>query len=578
VVDTIGPALLAAPGIIGCMDTLTLEALSPDTLIGAAWSGPGIVSAAGTFARVDAPGTYVFLGTGMNGCVSEIEIMVDSNYAIPAVTLVADSLTCLGPARLEGITAETGLVFAWTGPDGLPAGNQPVLWTSLPGMYSLTVIGPNNCAFQDSVVIGAPRSPVIAVDIIPITCAMAQGEFLAMPVPPDAVVAWLDLNGGLLASGPIYTTSSFDPVIVQATGSNGCAAIDTVLMQADTMSPVANIVQVGEVQCQMRDVLLDGTGSVPAGLQFTWSTLEGLLTSDPGEAVVGVRDTGTYQLVVTDPGNGCADTAVWRVNAVTGAIGVAEINADPPDCFGDLNGSIEVTSVPGSVPPLMYSLNGGPEQSSPRFEGLGASVYLLSITDQSGCRLDTLLTLETSPPFTVSAGEDVEIYLGEIVDLAGMTDLPSGLQADQGWTDYFTSLCAGCQDLQISPAETADFIFTVSSMSGCRKSDTIRVFVVEEANFFIPNVFSPNGDGINDEIRLVVASGVAVVRRWVIFDRWGQAVFGREGFDPADTTVSWDGRTPEGQAFNPAVFAWVLEVELTNGDVRTHHGNITLLR
>src|SRR5690606_29800523 len=76
VVDTIGPALLAAPGIIGCMDTLTLEALSPDTLIGAAWSGPGIVSAAGTFARVDAPGTYVFLGTGMNGCVSEIEIMV----------------------------------------------------------------------------------------------------------------------------------------------------------------------------------------------------------------------------------------------------------------------------------------------------------------------------------------------------------------------------------------------------------------------------------------------------------------------------------------------------------------------
>jgi gliding motility-associated-like protein len=101
---------------------------------------------------------------------------------------------------------------------------------------------------------------------------------------------------------------------------------------------------------------------------------------------------------------------------------------------------------------------------------------------------------------------------------------------------------------------------------------------VEEANYFIPNVFSPNGDGINDEVRLVVASGVAIVRRWIIFDRWGQAVFGREGFDPSDPSVFWDGRSPEGRSFNPAVFAYLLEFELTNGEVRTHYGNITILR
>ena len=577
-VDTLGPALLADPGILGCLDTLTLEVLSPDPITGFDWSGPGIVSSAGTFARVAAPGTYTFSGTGVNGCVGEIAIMVDSNYAVPAVTLVADSLTCLGPARLEAVTGETGLTYGWTGPDGLPAGDQPVLWASLPGMYVLTVIGTNNCPFQDTLMLSAPRPPEISVDITPITCTMTQGEFLAVPDPPDAVVAWLDLSGSLLASGAVYATTSLDPVVVQATGSNGCSTMDTVRMQADTARPMATIVQVGEVQCQMRDVMLDGSGSTPTGLQFAWSTLDGLLTSDPGQAIVGVRDTGTYQLIVTDPGSGCTDTSAWTVIAVSGAIGVAEILADPPDCHGELTGSIEVISVPGGVPPLAYSLNGGPEQSSPRFENLAAGAYLLGITDQSGCRLDSLLSLESTPPFSVSAGEDLEIPLGEVVDLAGMTDLPSGLLADQGWADYFASLCMGCQTLQISPAETADFIFTVSALSGCSKSDTIRVFVVEEANFFIPNVFSPNGDGINDEIRLVVASGVTMVRRWVIFDRWGQAVFGREAFDPADATVAWDGRTPEGQPFNPAVFAWVLELELTNGEVRTHHGNITLLR
>src|SRR5690606_10253574 len=159
-----------------------------------------------------------------------------------------------------------------------------------------------------------------------------------------------------------------------------------------------------------------------------------------------------------------------------------------------------------------------------------------------------------------------------------MTTLGDPDIADQQWVFGTDTLCQACPEVEISPLETADFIFAVSSHTGCMQTDTIRVFVVEKSKFYIPNIFSPNGDGINDEIRLVVSPGVERVIRWVIFDGWGNAVYGKENFEGDDPSVFWDGRTSTGAFGNPAVFAYVLEFELINGNREVHYGDITLLR
>ncbi|MFZ1677664.1 MAG: gliding motility-associated C-terminal domain-containing protein, partial [Saprospiraceae bacterium] len=74
------------------------------------------------------------------------------------------------------------------------------------------------------------------------------------------------------------------------------------------------------------------------------------------------------------------------------------------------------------------------------------------------------------------------------------------------------------------------------------------------------------------------SSGIVKVLQWIIFDRWGNAVFGRTDLDPLDPSLQWDGYTPQGEKLNPAVFPYLLEVELVNGKKEIYHGTITLLR
>ena len=115
-------------------------------------------------------------------------------------------------------------------------------------------------------------------------------------------------------------------------------------------------------------------------------------------------------------------------------------------------------------------------------------------------------------------------------------------------------------------------------MTGCVRSDEVVVYVLEKGKFYLGNIFSPNGDGINDELRLNLSPGIVFVEKWIIYDRWGDAVFGRQDFDPEDTSVFWNGQTTTGAYANPGVFPYILEIQLINGEKEVHHGEVTLVR
>lgn len=575
--DTLGPGLLAEAGILGCLDTLSLVALTLDSVINWGWGGPGVLSTNGPAAEVVLPGVYQVMATGPNGCITTLPIPVDSNFTLPTLALTWDTLTCLGPSALVASTLDAGVAFTWFDAGGMVIGDRDTLWTSLPGTYVAVAEGMNGCRSRDSLILSPGVGPAVIVMGDTFTCVRTMVGLSANVGPGLESIAWLNLAGDTVSTQPAWTTSLAGPLVWIATGTNGCVSKDTIDIPFDTVAPMIIIQQVGEIQCDRRDVMLDASGSIPVGGIFQWSTSDGLILGPSDEAVIDIRDTGSFSLVLTDPSNGCADTAGWTAIALPGVFGQAELTWTQPGCAGDANGSIEVTSVSGAVPPLAYSLNGGTEQGAGFFEGLAAGDYWVTIRDISGCRLDTLVTLQGTPSFTVNAGEDIEIYLGQALTLTGTTDLAGVLIAQNAWSDYFQLLCL-CDDIEISPSETADFIFQVSSNTGCTRADTVRVYVIEEPNFFVPDIFSPNGDGINDEIRPVIASGVSRVRQWVVFDRWGDAMYGHRDFQPNDPVVLWDGRDPDGRRLNPAVFAYLIELELTNGEIRTRYGSITLVR
>jgi gliding motility-associated-like protein len=94
---------------------------------------------------------------------------------------------------------------------------------------------------------------------------------------------------------------------------------------------------------------------------------------------------------------------------------------------------------------------------------------------------------------------------------------------------------------------------------------------------YIPNVFSPNADGVNDHFTVYGKTSLKQILRLEVYDRWGNNVFIKENFDPNEPRQGWDG-TFRGELLNPGVYVFRAEVEFTDGFIDNYGGDVTLLR
>lgn len=101
---------------------------------------------------------------------------------------------------------------------------------------------------------------------------------------------------------------------------------------------------------------------------------------------------------------------------------------------------------------------------------------------------------------------------------------------------------------------------------------------VPPKDVFIPNVFSPNDDGINDFFSVYSNSGaVTKIAKLRIYDRWGGLVVELNDLLPNIPTDGWDG-TQNGETMMPGVFVWVVQLEFADGSSETRSGDVTLVR
>lgn len=194
-----------------------------------------------------------------------------------------------------------------------------------------------------------------------------------------------------------------------------------------------------------------------------------------------------------------------------------------------------------------------------------SKILTLQITnDISGCILDYEYTIpvivfdidiQADPDTTINAGDIIEIYVSE----------------NEGGESYEWN--NGNNDISqiVAPEETTTYIVTVTDSDGCSDSDEITITVVPlRCEIFVPNSFTPNGDGINDH--LFVRSNTISSMELYIYDRWGEEVFHTNNQD-----ISWDG-TYKGELLTADSFAFYLSVTCTNGNQRIEKGNISILR
>jgi len=273
--------------------------------------------------------------------------------------------------------------------------------------------------------------------------------------------------------------------------------------------------------------------------------------------------------------SGC-DSLVVRPYTYTSLQGVPE--ALPEGCAGAADGQLALTAVSGSAPPWEYQLDAGDWQSAPVFSGLAPGSYTLMVRDANGCtRSWEGLLIQPGETLTLDAGPDREVDPGALVTLAVTS--PLALVQVQ-WTATDPLQCATCATTTLGPVTVSQWVTVQGwTASGCSGTDQveIRIKELERTGVYIPNSFSPNGDGINDVFRVYGGEGLRMIRQFAVYDRWGNALYLQRDLHPDDPSAGWDG-TFRGRAMDPGVYVYAIELELTDGRIRRYKGDVQLLR
>jgi gliding motility-associated-like protein len=571
------------------------------------------------FASVASNQTLTLIATNTNfglNCSTEVSISV---VAEPDFAFSPSQVVGCGP-QLVGTNANTALPFVWElSTDGGATFVPFAGFTSASGgtatqsgIYRLTLTGPapTSCTFTDEVTVTINPIPVITTAPVQVCAASTNHALLS-----DIVGDWSSVPAsGVLSVTGVNTTmalfdaanlTALDSAIVIVTTPEGCADSATV-----RVNPLP-VFSAGPYSfCQGGSGTFDVATSLPSLSGFVWTDLANNPVANGPSITVSAPQT--LVLTATETATGCTDSTLVEFVEVERALllpvadtvcrgGAAILQAQVlnPSALQPsgqyiwthtTSGIVTTVQMPDST--LTVSpLNADSTYSVVYAVGACSSdvatvTALLAPTPQAVATANPGLpaTLE-DPNLSVALQSGTLFYYG-----------PSGVSTTQepagGGVQYFWTFAPvnGMQNPLSGASVTQNFpnraeVYTVSltvrvTTGGVVCQDSIVVGTVtvrEREQIFIPNVFTPNGDGSNDGFR-IQTTGIRSVKV-LIFDRWGTLINEANLMNLSDgTTEVWNGNTKSGSQANEGVYYYVIEAESANGNTINRSGSVSLLR
>ncbi|GAB4092743.1 PKD domain-containing protein [Flaviaesturariibacter terrae] len=217
-----------------------------------------------------------------------------------------------------------------------------------------------------------------------------------------------------------------------------------------------------------------------------------------------------------------------------------------------------------------------PASANPNVILDSTQLYQLVGFDSVNCFTDTVQVLvHVNPSPGVDLGPDLALPTGAVQQLQPV--ITNGPIVSWTWLPTQDLSCSNCPAPTVTVHHDLLYVLKVVNNFGCKSSDTLRIAAFcKDAQVFVANAFTPNGDGVNDVLYLQ-SSGIAKVRYFRIFNRWGELVFERTEFTPNDPRFSWDGRV-RGVPASPDVFTWTAQVVCENKIEYNLKGNVSVLK
>ncbi|NNF02614.1 MAG: gliding motility-associated C-terminal domain-containing protein [Bacteroidia bacterium] len=271
----------------------------------------------------------------------------------------------------------------------------------------------------------------------------------------------------------------------------------------------------------------------------------------------GVSDS----VCVTPDYNGVPGTRVCQFVYVD--VFNASINGDTLICSGSIAGINAISN--GGISPFQYQWSNGNSTQGQLVTPFADQNYTVTVTDGIGCIDIVSHIIKVLPSVNVIAGPDETIFPGASAVLSAQ-----GANT-YNWSPANTLSCATCQFPTAFPTETTTYYVTSDIVNQCSNGDSITIYVEINDNLLIPNIFTPNGDGIND-IWKVKAVDVDQIRI-IVFNRWGQEIY-----NSTDINEGWNGFVDTRSA-PPGVYVFKIEYSITGENFTiTKSGDITLIR
>jgi hypothetical protein len=539
-----------------------------------------------------AAGTFTNTYQTSNGCDSTVTLIVTYDPNAVSVTLF-NSTTC-DPALSSSDTLRlistfgcdslvvTNVNLAPTSQvmlnqntcDPALAGVDTLMLTNQFGCDSLvitsTVFDMAGCAFMATGIANQPSCPNGSDGSLSFT--------LTAGLLP-ANYTWTQTNGGtnqgngqFLTLGVLELISGLEAGTYSLTiiGANG---INTNFGPFTIVNPAAQVIQITiesdyngfAVQCPAGS---NGSASATSNgvmpLQYTWS-------QGSTSQLANQLNTGWSIVTITDA-NGCIATDSIFLDSPEATTFSAI--SEKESCVGDNDGEIAIDQISGGAAPYLFALNGG--QATPKriWTNLSPDIYTLQITDSNGCTATGNIAVQEGGSANFQLPVDT-LYLlkGGTVDLE--LDIPNAFIQ---WSPF----------LQVSPLDSMAFRFytdlsrqyEASSIdtNGCIATDLLYIKVYE-AQMNWPNVLQLNSQNPVNQTFTIYANpdDVLEIQSLVIFDRWGNQVFGKNGFQINQPDLGWDG-TIGGKSVNPGVYVFSAIMKLKNGQLTTVYGDIAVLR
>lgn len=194
--------------------------------------------------------------------------------------------------------------------------------------------------------------------------------------------------------------------------------------------------------------------------------------------------------------------------------------------------------------------------------------------NSSGCKDTATKNIRINPLPTVTMPSAITMQVGFPITIPAT--YTSNVMS-WTWSPSTTLNCADCPQPVANPKFNTKYTVSFIDSNSCKNTGDIQIVVIcKNANVFVPNTFSPNGDGSND-IFYVRGRGLDRVKSLRIFNRWGEIVFEQQNFPVNDAMYGWDGKY-KGNKPVPDVYVYQVEVWCENSQVVHFEGNIALIQ